>query len=44
MENPGLLVKAANNAGVMRKPDAAERLADAVEANVVGLTSRGAAA
>ena len=44
MENPGLLVKAANNAGFMRKPDAAEHLADAVEANVVGITSRGAAA
>ena len=44
MENPGLLVKAANNAGFMRKPDAAEHLADAVEANVLKLTSHGAAA
>ena len=44
LENPRLLVKAANNAEFMRKPDAAEHLADAVEAKVVGLTSRGAAA
>ena len=44
MENPTLLVNAATSAEFMRKPDAAEHLADAVEAAVTGLTSQGAAA
>ncbi|MAS82980.1 MAG: undecaprenyldiphospho-muramoylpentapeptide beta-N-acetylglucosaminyltransferase [Legionellales bacterium] len=44
MKNPALLVDAANSAGFMRKPDAAKHLADAVEANVLELTSHGAAA
>lgn len=44
MENPTLLVNAADSAGFMRKPDAAEHLADAVEAAVKGQTSHGVAA
>jgi UDP-N-acetylglucosamine--N-acetylmuramyl-(pentapeptide) pyrophosphoryl-undecaprenol N-acetylglucosamine transferase len=44
MKNPALLVNAANSAGFMRKPDAAEHLADAVEANALEFTSHGAAA
>ena len=44
MENPALLINAAKSAGCMRKPDAAEHLADVVEAAGAGLASQGAAA